>query len=85
MWSVAMNERLTHRDSPSLPKHREWADSLQSGLLTMSKYPSEGEIDASGTGQRVLPVLERRDAVIDEACGTAPHHDVTAFEVQAAH
>jgi hypothetical protein len=24
-------------------------------------------------------VLERRDAVIDEACRTAPHHDVTVF------
>ena len=23
----------------------------------------------------MLPVLERRDAVIDEFCGTAPHHD----------
>jgi hypothetical protein len=31
------------------------------------------------------PVLERRDAVIDEARGTAPHHHVAAFEAHAAH
>ena len=31
----------------------------------------------------MLPDLKRRDAVVDEACGTAPHHDVTAFEGEA--
>jgi hypothetical protein len=54
-------------------------------LPTPSKYLSECEIDASGAGQRRLPVLERRDTVIDESRGTAPHHDVAAFEVQATH
>ena len=33
----------------------------------------------------MLPVLERSDTVIDEAGGTAPHRNVTAFEAQAAH
>jgi hypothetical protein len=51
----------------------------------VSAHLSEGKIDAIRAGQRMLPVLEGRDAAIDEACGTAPHHDVTAFETQAAH
>jgi len=29
------------------------------------------------------PIAERSDAMIDEASGTAPHYDVTAFEAQA--
>jgi hypothetical protein len=33
----------------------------------------------------MLPIGERRDTVIDEACGTSPHHDVAAFETKAAH
>jgi hypothetical protein len=33
----------------------------------------------------MLSVLERGHAVIDKACGTAPHRDVTAFEMQATH
>lgn len=39
-------------------------------------------MDASGTG---LPVVERRHTVIDEAGGTSPHCDVTAFEAEVAH
>src|SRR6266852_2620044 len=59
---------------------REWHGP---GMPTVSEHLSEGKIDASSAGQRVLPVLERSNAVIDEACGTAPHRDVTAFEAQA--
>ena len=33
----------------------------------------------------MIPVLERRDAVIDEARRTAPHYDITAFDAQTAH
>src|ERR1700688_2859039 len=33
----------------------------------------------------MVPVLERRDSVIDEARGSAPYSDVTAFQAQAAH
>src|SRR5712691_10847170 len=33
----------------------------------------------------MLPIAERSDSMIGEASGTAPHHDVTAFEAQAAH
>src|SRR5712691_8814514 len=54
-------------------------------MPTASEHLSKGKIDASGAGHWVLPVLERRDAVINETCGTAPHRDVAAFEGQAAH
>ena len=33
----------------------------------------------------MLPFSERSDTVIDEASGTAPHHDVTAFKLEAAY
>src|SRR5262245_35269067 len=33
----------------------------------------------------MLPGSKRSDAVIDEARGTAPHRDVTAFEAEATH
>jgi hypothetical protein len=46
-------------------------------LSAVSKYFSECNIDASGSGQLVLPVLERHDAVIDKARGAPPHYDVT--------
>jgi hypothetical protein len=58
------------------------AESFLPGQLTDL---SECKIDASGAGQRVLAVLEQRDALINEARGAAPYHDVTAFEVRAAH
>src|SRR5712692_8229401 len=70
---------------PSLPKLYPDGERHGPRMPTASQHLSEGKIDASSPGQRMLPVLERRDAVIDEACGTAPHRDVTAFEVQAAH
>ena len=52
---------------------------------TISEHLSERKVDASSAGQRMLPVLKRRDTVIDKASGTAPHRDVTAFEAQTAH
>ena len=58
---------------------------VQSGLPTISEDFSEGEMMRAAPVKRMLPLLERRDAVIDEACRTAPHHDVTTFEVHAAH
>src|SRR6266542_247368 len=33
----------------------------------------------------MMPVLQKSDAVIDKARGTAPYRDVTAFEAQAAY
>lgn len=48
-----------------------------SGIWTTSKCFSECQIDASGADQRMLPILQRRDAVIDEPRGTAPHNGVT--------
>ena len=33
----------------------------------------------------MLPILQRRDTVIDEARGTAPHRHVAAFQPQTAH
>lgn len=53
--------------------------------LSLSEHFPKGKIDASGASQRMLPITERRYAVIDEACGTAPHHDISAFEAKAAH
>src|SRR5437899_3521002 len=49
------------------------------------KHLSECKIDACGLGQRVPPILKRSDAVVDEACRTAPHCDVAAFQAQAAY
>src|SRR5260370_23696166 len=46
---------------------------------------SKRKIDAMGAGQRMLHILKWSDTVIDKACGTAPHRDVTAFEAQTAH
>src|SRR5216684_7569316 len=54
-------------------------------MATISEHLPERKVDASGAGQRMLPILKRSDSVIDEACGTAPHRDVTAFEPQPAH
>jgi hypothetical protein len=48
------------------PQNRSSADSFPSGMWTVSEYFSKGKIDASGARQRMVPVLERRDAVIDE-------------------
>src|SRR5262245_57823328 len=33
----------------------------------------------------MMPIVERTDTVINEASGTAPYHDVTAFEAHTAH
>ncbi len=44
------------------------------------EHLSEGKIDASVARQRILPVLERSDPVMDETRGTAPHRDVAVFE-----
>src|SRR5260370_37826984 len=52
---------------------------------TKSEHLSERKIDAMRAGQQMLPVLKGRDTVIDQARGTAPHRDVTAFEAQTAH
>src|SRR5439155_7487084 len=54
-------------------------------LPKVSEHFPEGKIDASGSGQRMPPLPERSDTVIDEASGTAPHRDVTAFEGQASY
>jgi hypothetical protein len=43
----------------------------------VSEHLSKRKIDPSRAGQRMLPVLERRDTVIDEARGTTPHGDIT--------
>ena len=51
----------------------------------VSEHLSKSKIQASGARQRMLPVLERSDAVIYEACGTAPYRDVTTFDDQATH
>jgi hypothetical protein len=51
----------------------------------VSEHLPKGKVDSSSAGQRMLPIAERSDTVIDEASGTAPHHDVTAFQSQAAH
>ena len=48
-------------------------------MLTLSEHFPKGKIDPRGAGQRMLPLLERRNTVIDKACGTAPHRDVTRF------
>ena len=45
-----------------------------------SEHLSKGKVDAGAASQRMLPILERTDTVINESSGTAPHHDVTAFE-----
>jgi hypothetical protein len=47
-------------------------------MAKISEHLSERKIDASGTCQRVLPVLKRSDAVIDEACGP-PHTAMSLF------
>src|ERR1700674_2013309 len=54
-------------------------------MAAKSEHLSERKIDAISASQRMLPVLKRSDTVIDKACGTAPHRDVTAFEAQTAH
>src|SRR5260370_40096201 len=56
-----------------------------SGMPAISEHFSEGKVYASGAGQRMLPILDRGDAVIDEACWTAPHRNVTAFKAEPAH
>ncbi len=33
----------------------------------------------------MLGFAQRRDTMIGETSGTAPHHDVTAFKIQTAH
>jgi hypothetical protein len=55
-----------------------------SRMPAISEHLSEGKIYASGAGQVMLPILERGDAVIDEACGTAPHRNVTVFKAESA-
>src|SRR5437667_920388 len=54
-------------------------------MPAVSEHLPESKIDASGAGQRMPPLPERSDTVIDEASGTAPHRDVTAFEGQASY
>src|SRR5690349_14647630 len=54
-------------------------------MATGLEHLSEGQIDASGACQRMPPLPERSDTVIDESRGTAPHRNVTAFEAQSAY
>ena len=54
-------------------------------MATESEDFSKSEIDAGGAGQRMQAVFQRRDAVIDEAGGTAPDGNVSIFDTQAAH
>src|SRR5688572_2606095 len=56
----------------------------QMSKLTVLEDLPESEVDASGAGQWMPSLLERSDTVIDEASGTAPYRNVTAFEAQAA-
>src|SRR2546430_2059331 len=49
-----------------------------------SEHLPERQIDAGGTRERVLPVFQRRHAVINEAGGAAPHRDVAVFHRKAA-
>ena len=61
-------------------------DGCSAGLAqwALSEHLAERQIDAGGAGQRVLPGFQRRDAVIDEARGTAPDRHVAVFDAQAA-
>src|SRR5688500_13544168 len=50
--------------------------------LSPSEDLSEGKVDSNRTCQRVVPVLQRRDAVIEEASRSAPHRNVSALDQQ---
>lgn len=54
-------------------------------ILSVISILFEGKIGASGTNERMYPILEWSDPSIDEACFTAPRRDVTAFKVLATH
>ena len=49
-----------------------------------SEHLPERQVDPRGAGQRVVPVLESGDTVIDEARGTSPYRDIPAFDPQPA-
>src|SRR2546425_805026 len=71
-------------NSPNLNRQISEVQTARVIRVTLEDFP-KGKIDASVAGQWMLPLLERSDAVINEASGTAPHHDITAFEREAAH
>ena len=50
-----------------------------------SEHFPKRKVDSNVAGQRMLPVLERSDTVIDKTGGAAPHCDVAVFDPQAAH
>ncbi len=53
-----------------------------SEIQTISKCFSEGKIDASGARQRMLPLLERRDAALDESYGAAPQEKLAVIRAR---
>ena len=71
---------MRFQDRVALEVFRRTLAASHSPLKNLSK----SQIDAGGAGERVVAGFQRRDAVIDEARGSAPDYHIAVFEAHAA-
>ena len=63
-----------------------WAAAgLCPGVPGRAEHLSERQINPHSAGKRMLAILQRRHAVINEPRGAAPHHHIAAFEAKPPH
>ena len=68
--------------APLAPQPRNRQQSTRASprpISSCSKRLAESQIDAALAGQRVVSFGERCHPMIDEAIGTAPHHNITTL------
>src|SRR5437016_13672739 len=58
--------------------------SREAGGAVTSERLAQSQVDAAAAGERVVSIGERRDAVVGEPRGAAPHCDVAAIQAHAA-